>query len=124
MSFGSRIKDIFHHTIHLNISLSKVDPFRLCFCSVVLKTDKYTYGKLILFVFYQPTEITTSSNNSNGFVFPGQPYTCTRAQRCAQLHRNQAEPPVSSPLITLLVRYGKLVLLLHENLFNDIHISV
>lgn len=118
MPFGSRIKDIFHHTIHLNISFSKIDLSRLCFCSVVMKTDKSTYGKLILFAFYQTTEITTCSN-SNGFVFPGQPYTCICAQCCAQLHRNQAESPVSSPLIALLVRYGKPVLLLQKNLFND-----
>lgn len=78
----------------------------------------------MLFAFYQPTEITTCSNNSNDFVFPGQPYTCACAQHCALLHRNQARPPVSSSLITLLSRYGKLFLLLHRNLFTDVNICV
>lgn len=118
MPFGSRIKHIFHHTIHLNISFPKKAHFRLCFCSFVMKTDKCMYGKL--FAFYQPTEITTCSNNSNGFLFPGQPYTCA----CAQLHWNQAHPPVSSPLITLLSRYSKLVLLSQRNLLTNVNICV
>lgn len=122
MPFGSIIKDIFHHTIHLSISFSKISLFRLRFCCVVMQTDKCTYGKLIVFAFYQPTEIATCSNNSNGFVFPGQPYTCTCAQCCAELHRNRAEPPGSSPLITLQVRYGKLDFSLHKNLFTSVNI--
>lgn len=122
MPLGRRIKHIFHHTIHLNISFPKKAHFRLCFCIFVMKTDKCMYGKLILFAFYQPTEIITCNNHSNSFVFSGQPYTC--AQRCALLHRIQAHPPVSSPLITLLSRYGKLVLLLHRNLFTDVNICV
>lgn len=61
--FGSRIKHVFHHTIRLNISFPQKAHFRYCSCSFVMKTDKCMYGKLILFAFYQPTEITTCSNN-------------------------------------------------------------
>lgn len=125
MPFGSRIKHIFHRTIHLSIYFQKKKHIS-GFASVVLswKLTSVCMINLFCFFFYQPTEIITCSNNSNGFVFPGQLYTCACAQRCALLHRNQAHPPVSSPLIAWLPRYGKLVLLLHRNLFTNINICV